>query len=95
VEAFLGLILLAGSAGLVVVTALELISATFLVNDREGGPTLARRVLLASAVLLTLEVGLRLAPTNLDPTFTWWVVTAYWMYAIAAQWLLRSGRLSR
>jgi hypothetical protein len=78
-----------------VVTALELTAAGHVLNDREAGPVLASRVLLASAVLVTVETGFRLMPTNLDPTFKWWVVALYWMYAISAGWALRSGRSSR
>jgi hypothetical protein len=61
-------------------TVLEFTAVTFLLHQRDAGPTLTRRALLASACLVVVEVGLRLAPTNLDPTFKWWVVSAYWAY---------------
>ena len=79
----------------VVVTALEFTAARFLLNGRDDRLALARRVLLASASLVTVEVGLRLVPTNLDPTFKWWVVVAYWAYALAAQWILRPSASNR
>ena len=77
----------------VVLTALELKSATLLLDERNAGPALVRAVLLASAALLTLEVGFRLAPTNLDPTFRWWLVGAYWAYALVIRWVLRRSAL--
>ena len=69
-----------------VITALELIAAASLSNAREARLLLAGRVLLGSAGLLTLELGFRLAPSNLDPTFRWWIVGGYWAYALVVQW---------
>jgi len=72
-----------------VITALELIAAASLSSAGEARLRLAGRVLLGSAGLLTLEVGFRLAPSNLDPTFRWWIVGGYWAYVLAAQWVVR------
>jgi hypothetical protein len=46
-------------------------------------------VLLVSAVLLTIETGWRLTPTDLDPTWRWPLVAAYWVYALGAVYALR------
>jgi hypothetical protein len=78
-----------------VLTALELRAANLLLNEHEAGPVFSRHVLRASAALLTLERGFRLMPSNLDPTFNWWVVALYWVYALLAPWAVSSARSSR
>ena len=88
---FLGPLAWALASTRLVLTVLEFTAVTFLLNHREAGRALARTVLLASACLVVAEVGLRLAPTNLDPTFKWWFVGAYWAYALLAQWMLRGA----
>lgn len=71
-------------------SVIELMAAWSLLRRRPGAPLLAAGAVLASAVLLTLETGLRLVPTNLDPTYRWWVVGGYWIYAAAAaRWFVR------
>src|SRR3954452_23992609 len=40
--------------------------------------------LVASAALTTLEIGVRLTPNNLDPTWRWPLVVLYWAYALGA-----------
>ena len=87
---FLGPLAWVLAAAQLVLTVLEFTAVTFLLHHRDAGPTLARRVLLASACLVVAETGLRLAPTNLDPTFKWWVVGAYWAYVLALRSMLRS-----
>jgi hypothetical protein len=77
------LVLVALRAG---VSALELVGAWMLSNNRVSGTPLARGALAASAVLIAAETGGRLAPTNLDPTYRWWIVAAYGIYAAAAIW---------
>ena len=72
--------------------ALQMVGGALLVGRRPPGPGLATIALLASAVLTTCEIGLRMAPSNLDPTFRWWVVWGYWIYAAAAIILLRAAR---
>lgn len=85
----IGLMILRGG-----VTALQMASALQLFDRRASASTLATWALGASAVLITLETGLRLAPSNADLTYRWWFVGAYWVYAVAAStWLLR--RLSQ
>ncbi len=73
------------------VSAVELVSAWLLFKNRLPGPTLARAALAASSGLVALETGWRLAPTNLDPTYRWWLVAAYWLYAGAAIWAIGRG----
>ena len=77
-----------------VVTALEFTVARNLWQGSAAASALARRVLLASAALVLVETGFRLAPTNLDPTFKWWVTGAYWVYVLAAGWVLRPASIN-
>ena len=87
---------LAGHDGIVValmmarglVGAAQLTSGLFLFGRRPAAATIARSALLVSAVLMTLEVGERLAPSDLEPGLRWPVVVGYWVYAISAAWLL-------
>ncbi len=80
------------SVALVVVRAIagamQVTSGWWLSTHRPAAVALARAALMLSAVLTTLELGARLAPSNLDPTFRWPLVAAYWMYALAAAWFL-------
>jgi hypothetical protein len=73
-----------------VVGAMQLTSGWWLATGRQSAPAMARAALLVSAALITVELGARMSPTNLDPTFRWPIVGAYWIYAIAAVWWLRS-----
>jgi hypothetical protein len=75
------LILVAARA---VIGGMQLAGGFFLVSRRLAAATLARVALLASAMLTTFEIGARMAPTDLDPTFRWPLVIAYWIYALAA-----------
>jgi hypothetical protein len=59
-----------------------------LLGDRPAAAAIARGALLVSAMLLTIEIGFRLAPSNLDPTFRWPLVVLYWLYALAVRWYL-------
>lgn len=74
-----------------IVSSAQIVGAAMLRVRRPSGPPLARAALVGSAMLIPLEVGLRLVPTNLDPTWRWWLVAAYWIYAGVALWAL--GRL--
>jgi len=84
------------------VVALALLRATvaigqfaagwMLVDDTPFGAWLGRAVLLSSAALLTVELGLRAAPTSVFPSYRWPAVGAYWLYALAGTWFLRSRR---
>lgn len=71
------------------VTALALVAARLLWRVAPGGPELARAALLSSAALRVLETGLRLAPSSLQPGLEWYVVSAYFAYALVADRLLR------
>jgi hypothetical protein len=73
-----------------VVGAMQLTSGWWLAMQRLAAPALARVSLLLSAGLITLEIGARLSPSDLDPTFRWPLVGAYWVYALVAAWWLRS-----
>jgi len=72
-----------------IVGAMQLSTGWGLASRRPSAVSLARWVLLCSAGLLTIEIGGRLTPTDLDPTYRWPVVIAYWLYASAVVWLLR------
>jgi hypothetical protein len=63
------------------VGALQIASTVLLFDASARGVRLAQIALISSAVLLTLEIGLRLAPSDVDPSFRWWIVGAYWVYA--------------
>jgi hypothetical protein len=75
-----------------IVGAVELVAGMLLLRDQRPGATFGQAALVASAGLGTGEIGLRLVPSNLDPTFRWWVVGAYWIVAIGAAAILRSSR---
>jgi hypothetical protein len=75
-----------------IVSACELSGAVWLYGRRRPGAAVSRWALIASAILTTFEIGWRLAPSNLDYTFRWWCVGAYWAYAVAAfAWLRRAA----
>jgi hypothetical protein len=77
-----------------VVGAVQLTTGWGLASRRPPALALARWVLAASAVLLTIEVGWRLTPTDLDPTYRWPFVVAYWIYALVAILFVRRALLS-
>jgi hypothetical protein len=54
-----------------------------------AGAELAAWSLIASAVLLTIELGAEFSPSSLFPSYRWPVIGAYWAYAIAAWWWIR------
>ena len=66
--------------------AFAVVSGVWLIERRPIARPIARAVLLASAMLTTLELGFRLAPSSLDPAWRWPVVVASWIYA--AVWLI-------
>ena len=68
------------------VSAMQVSAAMLLMRRRPQGAPIARAALIASAVLLTFEAGLNLAPSGVYPFWRWQIVTAYWLYAIAATW---------
>ena len=75
----------------VCVSGLQIVAGVLLRTARLSGPTMARWSIVGSAVLMPLEIGWRLVPTNLDPTYRWWVVVGYWVYAGVA-WKLLTTR---
>lgn len=72
-----------------VVGAVELTIGWSLSSRRSAALSLARWVLPCSAVLLTIELGASMTPTDLDPSYRWPVVIAYWLYASAVVWFVR------
>jgi hypothetical protein len=76
------------------VGAMQLSTGSGLASGRRSAASLARWALVLSAGLLTIELGWRMTPTNLDPTYRWPVVAAYWIYVGVAIWLLRRALLA-
>jgi len=68
--------------------SVQLLSAVALRWNRPFAPVLAAFALAASAVLVIFETGLRLTPSNVDPTFRWWFVAGYALYAAVASWAI-------
>jgi hypothetical protein len=77
-----------------VVGAMQLTTGWGLASRRPPALALARWVLLVSAVLFTVEICWRLTPTDLDPTYRWPLVVAYWVYALVAFLFVRRALLS-
>lgn len=77
-----------------VVGAMQLTTGWGLASRRPAALALARWVLLVSAVLFTFEMGWQLTPTDIDPTFRWPLVLAYWVYAVVAMLFVRRALLS-
>lgn len=69
-----------------IVGALGLVSGMWLIERRPIAIVTARVTLVASAVLTTLELGWRLAPSNLDPAWRVPFIAGSWIYALV--WLL-------
>jgi hypothetical protein len=66
-----------GAAG-----AIQFAAGWMLLGERPPGPVFARAAFLISAVVTTLETGFRFGPTSADPILRWWLVGAYWIYAL-------------
>ena len=77
------------------VGTLQLTSAWMLLGERLPARTFATWAFALSAILLAVEVGARLSPSNLDPTFRWPVVVLYSVYATTMIWLLTRGRRAK
>jgi len=69
--------------------ALQLVSGWGLASRTASAPALARFALGISAALLVIEIGFRVSPSNLDPTYRWPLVLAYAVYALVAIFVLR------
>jgi predicted membrane channel-forming protein YqfA (hemolysin III family) len=70
------------------ISGMQMVSGVLLRIGRLSAPAVARSALLASASLMPFEMGWRLVPTNLDPTYRWWITAGYAMYAAGAIWYL-------
>ena len=76
-------ILVLGMVGVrIAVTALQATAAWQLFTRAPSGVALARLGLAASAVLIVLELGFRLAPSNVLPGWRYPTVAAYCLYAL-------------
>jgi hypothetical protein len=69
--------------------ALQLIGGVQLLERRESGPRLATAALTLSAIVTTMVVGFRWAPSDVYYWYRWQFVAGYWIYAGAAVWYLR------
>jgi hypothetical protein len=66
-----------------VAVALQQFTAGWMVlGDRPPGARLARWAYAESTMLLSLELGFRLAPSNIFPAYRWWFVGLYAMYSV-------------
>ena len=74
------------------VGTLQLTSAWMLLGGRLPARTFAVAAFALSAILIVAELGARLSPSNLDPTFRWPIVALYSVYATTMIWLLTRGR---
>jgi hypothetical protein len=72
--------------------ALQFAGGWMLANRRPAGVVIARWALLAGAALTVLDVGFRLAPTNIYYWYRWQATAAYCIYALAATLALRNGK---
>lgn len=70
-------------------TALTGAAAYSLIQQRPPARALARLAVLVSALLLTLELGVGLAPNSLTPGTQGPIVGAYWVYAVVVIFVLR------
>ena len=77
-----------------VVGAVQLSTGWGLASRRASALALARWVLLVSAVLFTVEMAWQVTPTDIDLTFRWPFVMAYWVYALVAILFVRRALLS-
>jgi hypothetical protein len=66
----------------------QIMAGRWLLARRPGAARLGQVVVAASAVLLVVELGARMSPSNLDPTFRWPVAGLYWLYASVMVWSL-------
>lgn len=78
-----------------VVGTLQLTSAWLLMAGRLPARVFATWAFALSAILIVLELGARLSPSNLDPAFRWPVVAIYGVYALTMIWLLTRGRATK
>ena len=70
-------------------TALQAAAAFALAGKSAGAPRLAGMAFALGALTLTLELGARLSPSNVFPSYRWPIVAAYWAYALLCTWAVR------
>ena len=75
--------------------ACEASGGWLLLQENPAATPIARVGVLLAACYATFGIGLRLAPTNLDPAFRQPVVVGYWAFALVVLGLLRTARRSR
>jgi hypothetical protein len=78
-------LILAGGA----VGALQAASGVLLLERKPQGRALGQTALVLSAVLTTLIVGVRLAPSDIYYWIRWEFTAGYWTYALIGIWILR------
>ena len=71
------------------VGAFQFASGWLLIRRLPPADRFAESAFLASAALMTVEIGFGVAPSSLFPEFRWPVVGAYWLYALLAASYLR------
>lgn len=71
---------------------LQFASGWIVIRRIDFGARLGRWTILASACLVTLELGAGLAPTSLFHAYRWPAVAAYWVYAAVLIWMLRGSK---
>ena len=70
------------------------LTAMLLSHRADVARPFGRAVVLASAVLLTLEIGARLAPSSLAPGTREPLLAAYWVYAAVIVWAFRNPAIT-
>ena len=74
------------------VAALLCTSAWLLMSERPPASIFATTAVVASAIFVTLEIGFRVSPSSLFPTYRWPFVSIYWCYALGvAMYVNRSA----
>ena len=69
------------------VAALQFAAGMMVLRDHPAGRGFARVAFAASAVLLAVELGGNLTPSNVFPSYRWPLVAGYGVYALCAIWL--------
>lgn len=72
--------------------AIQFTGGWLLTTRRPAASVIAGWALILTAALTTLDVGLQLAPSSIYPWWRWQVVCGYWVYALVANWYLRTQR---
>ena len=78
--------------GRLLVAVQQFTAGSMVMSGRPLGRDLAPWTYLQSALLLTFELGLGFASTNIFPTHRWWAVAGYWVYAAIGIAVFRAGR---